>query len=91
MKNRSGTSSNAFILSIVGLLGLFLPLIPGTALLVIDLHDADSWADASRLSAIGIGVQVLISGAIGLFGYRWAVKNTSQRWPKAFAKVRNWV
>ena len=91
MKNRSGTSSNAFILSIVGLLGLFIPLIPGATLLIIDLHDADSWADASRLSAIGIGVQVLISGAIGLFGYRWAVKNTSQRWPKAFAKVRNWV
>ncbi|HEY4599588.1 ABC transporter permease [Corynebacterium sp.] len=91
MKNRSGTSSNAFILSIVGLLGLFIPLIPGAALLIIDLHDAGSWADATRLTAIGIGVQLLISGTIGLLGYRWAVKNTSQRWPKAFAKVRNWV
>lgn len=91
MKNRSGTSSNAFILSIVGLLGLLLPLIPGVALLVIDLHDAGSWTDASRLTPIGIGVQVLISGTIGILGYRWAVKNTSQRWPKAFAKVRDWV
>lgn len=91
MKNRSGTSSNAFILSIVGLLGLFLPLIPGVVLLIIDLHDAGSWADATRLTPIGIVVQMLISGTIGFLGYRWAVKNISQRWPKVFAKVRNWV
>ena len=91
MKNRSGNSSNAFILSLVGMLGQFLPLLPGLILLIVDLHDATSWSDASSLTAIGIAVQIVISGAIGFFCYRWAIKNTAERWPRVFTKVRNWA
>ena len=91
MKDRSGYSSGAFVLSMLSLFGIFLPLIPGAFALAGSSGGFGFLQGTTWLILTAMAIQVLLSGGIFLGGYAWAVKNLEQRWPKVFAKVRHWA
>lgn len=80
----SGGGVNAFLSAMIGMLGIFLPLLPAMAVYVVGLWTP--WVmQVAPLVALATGVGVLF------LGWHLGAKVLTRREPEVFATVRDWI
>ncbi|MCK7661794.1 hypothetical protein [Corynebacterium antarcticum] len=87
MKDRSGYSGAAFIAAFGGLLGVWLPLVPGIIMMVIGRGDGVG----SLLFLGGTSWIIIISAVVYVVGTRVSARKLDSSWPEIFGKVRRYA
>ena len=87
MKDRSGYSSGAFVTSFGSLIGIWLPMIPGIALMLWGWKfSGPTWA-----FPVGATVSIVISVIASMIMYRMACRRLENTWPDIYSKVRTYA
>ncbi|MCK7638347.1 hypothetical protein [Corynebacterium pygosceleis] len=87
MKDRSGYSGAAFIAAFGGLLGIWLPLVPGIIMMVSGRGEGV----ASPLFLGGIAWIVVVTVVVYVVGTGVATRKLDRSWPEIFTKVRSYA
>ncbi|WP_273368946.1 hypothetical protein [Corynebacterium massiliense] len=91
--DRSGFNGAAILTSLIGIFGVWLPLVPGTIMMGLALSRGHaSFADmASGLFLTGLALNVVLAVAVLVGGLAIAYRRLSHSWPDIFQRVRNYV